>query len=118
MWGVLETRRSPLFYAPQHDVRVDLLTSTEHAAFCEFKGTVSYWSGRVGERESRDAAWSYEQPVPEFAAIAGHLAFDPSHVDACYADEELVTPEADDFYGGWITSEIVGPFKREPGTSS
>lgn len=113
---VLETSHPPVFYIPRDDVRMDLLTSTDHATFCEFKGTASYWSVRAKGRESRNAAWSYEQPVPEFAAITGYLAFYPSRVDACYVDDEIVAAQAGDFYGGWITSEIIGPYKGDPGT--
>jgi uncharacterized protein (DUF427 family) len=116
-WRVLETSHPPVYYIPREDVRVDLLASSDHATFCEYKGTASYWSLRAGGRESHNAAWSYENPVPDFAAIAGHLAFYPSRVDECFVDGELVTPQAGDFYGGWITRNIAGPFKGDPGTT-
>jgi uncharacterized protein (DUF427 family) len=115
-WRVLETSHPPVYYIPRGDVRMDLLTLTEHTTFCEFKGAASYWSACVNGREARDAAWSYEQPVPEFAPITGHFAFYPARVDACFVDDEQVTSQAGDFYGGWITSAVVGPFKGEPGT--
>jgi hypothetical protein len=55
--------------------------------------------------------------VPAFAAIRDHAAFYPSRVDACYVDDELVRSQEGDFYGGWITNNIVGPFKGAPGTN-
>ncbi|HUG14963.1 MAG TPA: DUF427 domain-containing protein [Thermomicrobiales bacterium] len=115
-WRVLETSHPPVFYIPREDVRSDALTNSDNVTFCEFKGTASYWSVTVDGRESKNAAWSYEQLVPDFASIAGHLAFYPSRVDACYVDDERVTPQASDFYGGWMTRDIVGPFKGDPDT--
>jgi hypothetical protein len=70
----------------------------------------------VGERIAVNAAWSYAAPTPGFTAIAGYVAFYPSRMDACYVDEELVQAQPGDFYGGWITQEIVGPFKGSAGT--
>lgn len=115
-WRVQETSHPPVYYIPREDVRMDALTTTDHVTACEFKGMATYWSIRIGDRESANAAWSYEQPVPAFEAIQGHLAFYPSRVDACFVDDEQVTPQAGGFYGGWITSDIVGPFKGDPGT--
>lgn len=115
-WRVLETSHPPVYYIPREDVRMDVLTTTDHITACEFKGMATYWSIRIGDRESANAAWSYEQTVPAFEAIQGHLAFYPSRVDACFVDDEQVTPQAGGFYGGWITSDIVGPFKGDPGT--
>ena len=70
----------------------------------------------MGERLSENAAWSYPDPTPGFAAIRDHYCFYAGRVDACYVDDEQVTPQAGDFYGGWITANIVGPFKGGPGT--
>lgn len=114
---VLETSHPPVYYLPQTDVEMTYLTPTERATFCEFKGSARYWSLRVGGEESLDAAWSYPDPSRGFEAIRDHLAFYPSRVGACYLGEERVAAQAGDFYGGWITSEIVGPFKGGPGTS-
>jgi uncharacterized protein (DUF427 family) len=95
---------------------MEYLTGTTRVTFCEFKGAASYWTLTVGDRTSPDVAWSYERPTLAFAAIAGHLAFYPNRVDACYVDDEQVAVQEGGFYGGWITSEIVGPFKGAPGT--
>ena len=75
-----------------------------------------YWSIRVGDREAPDAAWFYADPTPAFAALRDHVAFYPSRVDACTVDGERVAAQEGDFYGGWITKNIVGPFKGGPGT--
>lgn len=116
-WRVLETSHPPVYYLPPDDVRMDLLQPAPGHSFCEFKGRAAYWTVVVGERRAPSAAWSYRDPTPPFAAIADHLAFYASRVDACFVGEERVTPQEGDFYGGWITSRIVGPFKGGPGTA-
>ncbi len=112
---VLETASPPTFYIPRDDVRTDLLTPGRGASHCEWKGEASYWSLRVAPNEIANVAWSYEDPYPEFKMIQGHLAFYPSKVQ-CYVDGGRVAPQPGGFYGGWVTEEIVGPFKGEPGT--
>ena len=95
---------------------MEYLTATPRHTVCEFKGEASYWTIQVGDKVSNNAAWSYPQPNADFAPIKDCLAFYASRVDACYVDDEKITPQEGDFYGGWITSEIVGPFKGGPGT--
>jgi uncharacterized protein (DUF427 family) len=114
---VMETASPPTYYVPRADVRMDLLRPNDgRTTFCEWKGQATYFDIRVGERESPRAAWTYEDPKHAFAALAGHLAFYPARVDEAYLDEERVRAQAGGFYGGWVTDEIVGPFKGEPGT--
>lgn len=113
---VLETSHPPTVYIPAHDVRVDQLALSDRRSFCEFKGWAHYHHLRNGERWVRDAAWSYPDPVPAFAALAGALAFYPSRVAACFWGEEQVRAQEGDFYGGWITQRVVGPFKGAQGT--
>ncbi len=113
---VLETSHPPVFYIPPEDVIAEFLRPSSRSSFCEFKGRARYWTLVVDGRTSRDAAWSYDSPSPRFAPIRGHLAFYPSRVDACSVDGERVRAQDGDFYGGWITSEIVGPFKGAAGT--
>lgn len=108
---VLETSHPPVYYLPPADVRRDLLHPSEHTSFCEWKGMARYLSLEVGDRIAENVAWYYPTPAPAFAAIRDWIAFYPSRVDACYVDDERVQPQPGDFYGGWITSEIVGPFK-------
>lgn len=113
---VLETSHPPGWYIPRDDVRMDLLRPTSRQTACEFKGQASYFHLGAGGRERREAAWTYEHPLPGFEAIAGHIAFYPGRVDEAWVDGERVMPQAGDFYGGWITSDVSGPFKGGPGT--
>ncbi len=108
---VLETSHPPVWYLPPEDVRMDLLDSSDTSSFCEYKGTASYWTLRTAGRTVEDVAWSYAQPIPGFESLRNYIAFYPNRVDACYIDDEQVTPQPGRFYGGWITSEIIGPFK-------
>jgi uncharacterized protein (DUF427 family) len=114
---VLETSQPPAYYLPPADVDLSLVTPTLHRTFCEWKGQAHYWTITVGDDVRVDAAWSYPSPTPRFAALAGHLAFYPQRVDACYVDDEQVAPNEGSFYGGWITSKIVGPFKGGAGSA-
>jgi uncharacterized protein (DUF427 family) len=113
---VLETASPPTFYIPPADVRLDLLVPETRHTVCEWKGEAAYWTVRAGGRTMPSAAWSYPRPRPAFEAIRDHLAFYAGRVDEAWVDEERVRPQAGDFYGGWVTSEIVGPFKGDPGT--
>lgn len=113
---VLETSHPPTFYVPPEDVRVDLLSPGSGRSVCEWKGVASHHSLTVGERRVQDVAWSYERPQGGFEALAGYLAFYPGRVDEAWVGEERVRPQAGGFYGGWITSRVIGPFKGEPGT--
>jgi uncharacterized protein (DUF427 family) len=116
VFRVLETSHPPSFYIPAEDVRTEFLIATPHRTICEFKGAAKYWTLVIGERTSENAAWNYPEPMPGFQAIKGHYAFYASRVDACYVEDEQVQAQPGDFYGGWITSDIVGPFKGEAGT--
>ena len=115
-WRVLETSHPPIFYFPREDVAMDALRSTTGGSFCEWKGNASYFDLAVGERISRRAAWTYEHPVRAYSALTGAIAFYSGRVDAAYVDDERVQSQEGNFYGGWITSETVGPFKGSPGT--
>jgi uncharacterized protein (DUF427 family) len=114
---VLETSQPPAFYLPPDDVRMDLLVPTPSHTFCEWKGQASYYTVRAGGREAVDAAWTYPRPVDAFAPITGYVAFYAQRVDACFVDEEQVVANEGTFYGGWITSKVVGPFKGGTGSS-
>lgn len=115
-YRVLETSHPPAYYIPQQDINMDHLEKTARTTFCEFKGAASYWSITVGDQSAENAAWSYHNPNHGYEAITDHLCFYASKMDKCYVDDELVQPQAGDFYGGWITSDIVGPFKGGAGT--
>lgn len=112
---VLETASPPTFYIPPRDVRMESLVPGAGASHCEWKGNASYWSLCTGAGEIPQIGWSYERPYPEFVAIQGYLSFYPAKVE-CYVGEERVQPQPGGFYGGWITREVLGPFKGEPRT--
>jgi uncharacterized protein (DUF427 family) len=110
-YRVLETSHPPTYYIPSEDVRPEFLKPSARRSYCEFKGEASYWDLEAGGRTSRDAAWSYEAPAQAYAILQDHFAFYAGRVDACFVDEERVQPQPGGFYGGWITSNVTGPFK-------
>ena len=117
-WRVLETSHPPVYYVPPGDVRLEFVRpSAAGRSFCEWKGRAAYHSLVVGDRRSPDAAWSYPDPTPAFAPIRGYLAFYPGRVDACSVDGVAVRAQEGGFYGGWITPDVVGPFKGAPGSA-
>ena len=113
---VLETSHPPVIYVPPDDVRTALLVRNVRQTFCEFKGHAAYYDLHVDGQTIENAAWAYPAPTPAFAAIKDYLAFYPSKVD-CFVAGERVTAQPGDFYGGWITSRVVGPFKGGRGTT-
>jgi uncharacterized protein (DUF427 family) len=113
---VLEASHPPVYYVPPEDVRMEHLTPSGAAAFCEWKGRARYYDVSAGERTEERAAWFYPDPTLPFKALKDYVAFYPSRMDACWVDGEKVEAQPGDFYGGWITSKIVGPFKGGPGT--
>ncbi len=115
-YRVLETSQAPAFYIPPDDIDRTLLRSAPGSSFCEWKGQAEYWTVVAGGVVAESAGWSYASPVPAFAGIADHLSFYPGRVDGCFVDGERVQCMDGDFYGGWITSAVAGPFKGAPGT--
>jgi uncharacterized protein (DUF427 family) len=115
-YRVLETSHPPVYYIPPEDVRGEFLRPSRRRTYCEFKGQASYYDLVVAGREVKEVAWYYPEPNARFEAIRDHLAFYPGRVDAAWVGDEQVTPQEGDFYGGWITSDIEGPFKGAPGT--
>lgn len=109
---VLETSHPPVYYLKRSDFIPDVLSPAPGASFCEFKGAAKYLA--VGDVEG--AAWYYPSPAAGYELLAGRVAVYPSAMNSCEVAGETVTPQAGDFYGGWITSRVVGPFKGEPGT--
>lgn len=117
-WQVLETSHPPTYYLPMDAIAPGCLVPAQGQSYCEWKGNAVYWSVRVGERIAPRCGWSYPSPTSPFAAIKDHVAFYASAMDACWVGDERVQPQPGGFYGGWITSRVVGPFKGEPGTQS
>ena len=115
-YRVLETSHPPVYYVPPADLAQQYLSRAPGSSWCEFKGQAIYWSLEINGRRADNVAWSYPSPTAAFQAIAGHLAFYASKLDECFVGDECVQPQQGDFYGGWITSKIVGPFKGGEGT--
>ncbi len=113
---VLETASPPTFYIPAADVDVASLRSNDQTTFCEWKGRALYWDLHCDGEVFANVAWSYRDPWAGFDVIRDAFAFFAGRLDACFVGEERVRPQKGDFYGGWVTSQIVGPFKGEPGT--
>lgn len=123
-YRVLETSHPPVYYLPPEDIRTERLSKSGGSSFCEWKGEARYYALNgvdVTPMRATEVAWYYPVPTRGFEAIAGHLAFYAGRValqdgDGCFVDGERVTPQPGAFYGGWITSQIVGPFKGIPGS--
>ncbi|MGN6743022.1 MAG: DUF427 domain-containing protein [Amnibacterium sp.] len=112
---VLETSHPPVYYVPRDQVHAEL-TPAPGASFCEFKGAARYLTIAAGGRREEAAVWYYPSPAEGYEALAGRVAVYPGRMDACEVAGETVQPQDGDFYGGWITSRVVGPFKGAPGT--
>jgi uncharacterized protein (DUF427 family) len=113
---VCETSHPPVFYVPRDDIADGVLERGSGGSWCEWKGAATYWDLVVGTRRVAQAGWSYEDPTRGFEHLTGAVAFYPGKVDRALVDGEPARPQAGGFYGGWITDEVVGPFKGEPGT--
>lgn len=113
---LLETSHPPSYYLPQADLQMAYFTPTPRHTFCEYKGQAHYWTLHVEGQRAENVAWSYPSPNSAYSALKDYVAFYPARMEACFVDEELAIPQAGDFYGGWITSDIVGPFKGGEGT--
>lgn len=113
---VLETSHPPTYYLPRDAFTEGALTPSPGASMCEWKGAASYLTLAGGDRVEQGAGWHYPTPLPGFEALRGHIALYPARMDRVEVDGEVVVPQAGGFYGGWITSRVVGPFKGAPGT--
>jgi uncharacterized protein (DUF427 family) len=112
---VLETSQAPAYYFPPGDVQLALLRRSAKVTECEWKGTALHYDVVVGERIARGAAWSYPEPTERYHALAGLVAFYPAKVDACLVDGAPARPMPAEYYGGWVTPDVVGPFAVEQG---
>lgn len=113
----LETSHPPTYYFPREDVAPGCLRPIPRRSVCEWKGEAEYFDVTAGGRVAEAAAWSYPAPSPAFLPLAGFVAFYPAQMDACWVDGERVVPQPGRFYGGWITSQVAGPFKGGPGSA-
>ena len=116
---IMETASPPTYYIPENDIDINMLHKNNHYTFCEWKGEANYFDLVSGSNVIENVAWTYPDPLADttdFLPIKHHLAFYAGTLD-CYLDDEKVDPQQSKFYGGWVTSRILGPFKGEPGTS-
>jgi uncharacterized protein (DUF427 family) len=114
---VLETSHPPTIYVPPGDVQLELVESrTARSSWCEFKGRARYVDALAGGRRFEAVGWSYPDPSVGYELLRDHIAFYPSRVDGAWIGDQRVTAQEGDFYGGWITADLVGPFKGPPGT--
>ena len=115
-WRVLETTHPPSYYLPPGAFVPGSLGASARHSFCEWKGHADYVTLTGGGRTVRDAGWFYPEPTPAFAALRDHVAVYAGLMDACFVDDEQVTPQPGGFYGGWVTANLIGPFKGARGT--
>lgn len=112
----LETSHPPSYYIPPSDILMEAMRRSRRTSFCEWKGAAVYYDLVLDGEVLADLAWSYPSPTPAFAALRDHLAFYAAPLDGCFVDGERATPQPGGFYGGWITSDLAGPFKGVPGS--
>ena len=115
-WRVLETSHPPTYYLPMTSFEPAVLRPADGQSWCEWKGQAAYFDIVADDRVAARAAWTYPRPTPGFEPLAGAVAVMAAAVDRCTVDGEQVTPQPGGFYGGWITSRVVGPFKGVPGS--
>jgi len=113
---VLETSHPPNYYIPPDDIAEGVLRRAGGTSFCEWKGAARYWDVVVDDDVLERIGWSYPSPTPGFAMLANFIAFYAAPFDRCLVDGEEVIPQPGEFYGGWITSKVAGPFKGIPGS--
>ncbi len=116
-YRVLETSHPPSYYLPPDAFLTGALVPAAGSSFCEWKGRAVYFDLIGGTKRAERAAWAYPKPTGSFASIAGYVALYAGRVDACFVGDEQVAPQPGAFYGGWITGNIVGPFKGIPGSN-
>jgi len=114
---IKETAGAPVFYIPKSDINMDLVEKSGRVTQCEWKGYGIHWHLKTAERLIENVGWSYEKPFPDYKRIEGYLSFYPAKAE-CYVGDERVQPQPGGFYGGWVTSEIVGPMKGEEDSAS
>ena len=113
---VLETTHPPSYYLPPDAFAPGALVTSARRSFCEWKGRAVYWTIRGGDKTAVDAGWSYPAPTPDFAALRDHVAVYAAAMECCFIGDEQVTPQPGGFYGGWVTANLIGPFKGAAGT--
>ena len=113
---VLETSHPPAYYLPPTDIAMQYLQEISPTSYCEWKGMASYYDIACKGVKHPRTAWTYHHPEPGYLELTDHIAFYAHIMDACFVGDEKVIPQPGNFYGGWVTSNVVGPFKGDPGT--
>lgn len=113
---LLETSHPPTYYFPPDSVLDSVLVAREDTTWCEYKGQARYFDVVRGRSVAPRAAWTFPDPLPGYEDMAGYIAFYPRAMEVCLVAGEMVRPQPGDFYGGWVTSSVVGPFKGIPGS--
>ncbi|WP_421765424.1 DUF427 domain-containing protein [Ekhidna sp.] len=111
---ILETSHPPSYYLPKSSFKKGVLIKTAKTSFCEFKGRAHYYNIVLDNQIVKDAAWGYDSPNHRYGAIKNHICVYAKLMEACFINHERVTPQPGGFYGGWITKNVVGPFKGVP----
>jgi uncharacterized protein (DUF427 family) len=114
---LLETSHPPVYYIPKKDIKMEYLKITSRISFCEYKGLATYYTITINDSIAENSVWTYENLPEDYLPLKDHYAFYPALMESCLVDGELIKPQEGDYYGGWITSNIQGPFKGSPGTS-
>ena len=114
---VLETSHPPTWYLPIASFAGGALRPAAGSSWCEWKGAARYFDVVAGGVVAAQAAWGYPDPTPGFRALRHHVAVYPGAMDRCTVDGEVVVPQPGGFYGGWVTADVVGPFKGGPGSA-
>lgn len=113
---VLETSHPPVFYIPRDELRAVRVIEAARESYCEWKGRARYFDLELDDVVAREAGWYYPNPSRDFEILRDHIALYASKMERCTVDGELAVAQPGDFYGGWITPEVVGPFKGIPGS--
>lgn len=113
---VLETSHPPTYYFPKNSFKEGIFKPNPHSSYCEYKGIAGYFDIVVKGKTAKKAAWYYPNPTAPYKDLKDHVCIYAHLMDACYLNDERVKAQEGDFYGGWITSNIVGPFKGGAGT--
>ncbi|MFT6136648.1 MAG: hypothetical protein ACJAZM_003153 [Cyclobacteriaceae bacterium] len=113
---MLETSHPPVYYIPVVDFIAGSLQKTDRSSFCEFKGKAHYYDLVIPNKKMISVGWGYERPAANYADLVGKIAVYAHKVDQCLVNDELVKAQPGDYYGGWITKNVVGPFKGQKGS--
>ncbi len=113
---VCETSHPPTYYLPRTAFDESVLVTGDGRTVCEWKGVAGYVDLVVpGTTPLRSIGWWY--PESTYPVLTGRVALYAGPLDEVSLDGERVTPQPGGFYGGWITGDVVGPFKGGPGSS-